>query len=185
MPAWNVTVEATFKKSAAQTLWKKALAVIEAAVYEVPQSAAATEADLAAWLADYINGLLSSAGIPLTITAADIYVTSGSFVPSTSPTANGSFEFFVMPAGVTGSSLISGAILARTVGNVETDHYPSLQTLRVYNAMGVLIYQEASPNPSNRGELLSPMGGVGGGFSLPARGIYIVTDGKSVIKVVN
>ena len=40
MPAYNVTVEAAFKKTAAQTLWEKALAVIEAAVYEAPQSVA-------------------------------------------------------------------------------------------------------------------------------------------------
>jgi hypothetical protein len=190
MPAYSVPVDATFAKTAAQLLWEKALAVIEAATYDAPQSAAATSSDLAAWLADYINGLLSAAGIPLTVTASDIYVTSGSFVPA-STSANGAFEFFVLPSGVTGSSLLSGTIVARTVG-VETQCIASLQAYaqdgvlhvsglaigaewRVYNVMGTLIYQGVAPDD------------VGARHALPllSRGVYIVTDAKTTIKVVN
>ena len=81
----------------------------------------------------------------------------------------------------------------------ETDNYPSLKayahdgvlyfsgaaegaTVRVYNMHGVLI---ASPNPSEGGAFLSPFGGVGGGLPLPGRGIYIVTDGITTVKVIN
>ena len=53
-------------------------------------------------------------------------------------------------------------------------------TLKVYNITGTLIYT-TSPNPSERGEQFSPLGGV----SLPGRGIYIVTDDKTAIRVVN
>jgi hypothetical protein len=186
MPTYNVTVEAAFKKTAAQLLWEKALAVIEAAVYEAPQSAA--ESDLAAWLADYINGLLSAAGIPLTVTAADIHVTSGVIIPSATG-VNGSFSFFVLPPNVTGSTLISGTIVS-TVGNEQLTmnneqlkayaengilHVSGLAAgveWRLYNVMGTLIYGDIS----NATETTLP---------LPQRGVYIVTDGKSVITVVN
>ena len=47
-------------------------------------------------------------------------------------------------------------------------------TLRVYNIFGMLV--EASPNPSEGGEFVLP---------LPGRGVYIITDGKRVVKVNN
>ena len=188
MPAFNVTVDATFKTSATQTLWEKARAVIEAATYNVSQSKAATESDLAAYLAEYINGLLKAAGVNMTITAADIWIQAGSFNPATA-TVNGSFEFFALPAGVTGSSLITGTIFS-TVG-VETLHATSLQAwtqdgilyvsgvsvgaeLRVYNLIGTLIYQGVSADVGARHAL-----------PLPSRGVYIVTDGTVTVKVVN
>ena len=189
MPAYNVTIDATFSTSVTQSLWERAIAVIAAAKYNVPQSAAATEADLAAYLSDYINGLLRAAGISLTLTAADIWIQSGSFVAAAAG-VNGSFTFFVLPPGVTGSALINGSIVASTVG-VETQCIPSLQawtqdgTLyvsglsagaewRVYNIMGTLIYNGA-PNDVETSHALP----------LPGRGVYIVTDGKTTIKVVN
>ena len=46
-------------------------------------------------------------------------------------------------------------------------------TLQVYNVLGILV---ASPSPSEGGELVLP---------LPGKGVYIVTDGKNVVKVVN
>jgi len=130
---------------------------------------------------------LASAGIPFTITVADIYVTSGSIIPSATG-VNGSFTFFVMPSGVTNSTLLSGTILS-TVGNVKTDNYPSLQAYvqngvlhinglsegaewRVYNVMGTLIYSSVANAPETT-------------MPLPARGVYIVTDGKTTVKVVN
>ena len=195
MPAFGVTVDATFKKTAIQMLWEQALAVIAAASYNVPQSAAANEADLSAWLADYVNELLKTAGVNLTITAADIWIQSGNFAPA-STTANGTFEFFVLPRGVIISTMLTGTILS-TVGNeqrttnngqlrayakdgvlyvsvVETDNYMSPQTLRVYNLNGTLIYIGTTTD-------------VGAGFArpLPGRGIYIVQCGDKTIKVVN
>jgi hypothetical protein len=185
MPAYGVTVEATFKTSVTQALWEQALAVIVAAAYNVPQSAAATEADLAAWLASHINGLLQTANINLTLTAADIWIQSADFAPAAAG-ANGSFVFFPLPPGVSGSTLISGTIVAGATGNEQLTNdqlkayaqdgvlyisgLAAGAELRVYNVMGVLV---ASPNPLQRG------------IALPARGVYIVTDGKSVVKVVN
>ena len=54
------------------------------------------------------------------------------------------------------------------------------QTVRVYTITGTLIY--ASPSPSG-GEQFSLFGGVRGSFPLPGHGVYIVTDGKDVVKV--
>jgi hypothetical protein len=48
-------------------------------------------------------------------------------------------------------------------------------TIYVYNTLGTLVYQ-TTPNPSGEGELTIP---------LPGRGVYIVTDGSSVVKVAN
>ena len=45
--------------------------------------------------------------------------------------------------------------------------------LQVYNVLGTLV---ASPNPSEGGEFVLP---------LPGRGVYIVTDGKTTVKISN
>jgi autotransporter-associated beta strand protein len=50
----------------------------------------------------------------------------------------------------------------------------TLNPVRVYNILGTLIYQTTS-NPSSGGA----------GVVLPGRGVYIVTDGSRVIKVMN
>ena len=189
MPDSDVIIDATFKAAtAAQILWEQALAVIVAATYDVPQSAAATEADLAAWLADYINGLLQTANINLSLKAADIWIISGSFAPVTSGT-NGTFTFFPLPPNVSVSTLIDGTIVAGAVGNAKTDNYPSLQAYvqngvlhvnglaigaewRLYNVMGTLIYSSVANAPETT-------------MPLPQRGVYIVTDGKTTVKVVN
>ena len=47
------------------------------------------------------------------------------------------------------------------------------QSCRVYNILGTLV---ASPNPSDGGEFELP---------LPGRGVYIVSDGKNIVKVNN
>jgi len=188
MPAYNVTVDATFAKTAAQTLWEQALAIIEAAAYNAPKSAAATEVELAAWLADYVNELLKAAGINQTVTVADVYIQSGSFTPAMA-TANGTFTFFVLPPNVTGSTLLNGTILS-TVGNVKTDNYPSLQA---WTQNGVLYVSGLSAGQS--WSVYSIAGtpvyhGVATGdkaeIALPGRGVYIVTEGNATaVKVVN
>ena len=205
MPAFNVTVDATFAKTAAQTLWEQALAIIEAAAYNVPQSAVATEADLRVWLADYINSLLAAANIPLTVASSDIYVTSGSlaaaaanlylkagsFAAAAASSADGSFTFFVLPSGVTGSTLLSGTIVAHATANEQltmnneplkacvadgvlyVSGVTTGQTLRVFNVMGKLIYYGIASDIET--QCIA---------SLPSRGVYIVTDGKATVKIV-
>ena len=189
MPAGNVTVDATFRKTAQQTLWEKARAIIENAAYNVQQQYAGTPEQLAGYLANYINGLLSAAGVNLTLTPENIWIESDRFLPATSGT-NGSFAFFVLPAGVIGSNLNSGIIVASTVG-IETQGLASLQACvqhgvlyvrglpagaewRVYNVMGTLIYNGVASDVET--QCIA---------SLPSRGIYLVTDGKTTVKVVN
>ena len=61
---------------------------------------------------------------------------------------------------------------------------PAGQTLRVYSMTGTLVYT-TSPNSSKKGEQFAPSGEGSVSFPLPARGIYIVTDGQKTIKVMN
>ena len=73
--------------------------------------------------------------------------------------------------------------------SVETNHYPSLQAyvqdrvlhvsgltagepLRVYNMLGMLVYQGVADNETAK-------------IPLPAHGIYLVNDGKKTVKAVN
>jgi hypothetical protein len=191
MPAAHVTVEASFKKTARQIQWEKALAIIGNAAYNVPQQYAGTPEQLAVYLADYINGLLRAAGINLTLIPADIWIETGSFVPATSG-ANGSFTFFVMPTAVFGSNLNSGVIVAGATSNeqltpdagqlraytqdgvLHVSGLPAGGEWRIYNVTGTLIYQGVASDVET--QCIA---------SLPSRGVYIVTDGKKTIKVVN
>jgi hypothetical protein len=116
MPAYDVTVAATFQKTQA-TLDSEALAaakaLIESATFTVAQATANTEAAVKAWLAQQINALLASHGINIvTVTAADISL--GSFNAAVAGSAG-------TPAGTGGSysftvSLTKGAASA-TAGN--------------------------------------------------------------------
>jgi len=54
-------------------------------------------------------------------------------------------------------------------------------TLRVYSISGALV---ATFNPSEGGAY-HPLEGAGGGLPLPARGVYLVTDGNRVAKIIN
>ena len=191
MPAYNVTVSATFKKTAAQSLWEKAREIIENAVYVVSQEAANTEDEVCAYLADYINNLLKDAGIGLTVTCGDIWIQS-SFTSAVAGVQNGTFSFFVMPQGVYGSNINNGVIVATTVGNEQlTPNNEQLkgyvqngllyvsgltvgQMWSVYNILGALIYKCIVTDVGARHAL-----------PLPGRGVYIVQSENSVIKITN
>ena len=58
MPADDVTVTGYFKNPTYQTAWAAAKAIIEAAVFELPQAAAGTQSDVRYRLAEMINELL-------------------------------------------------------------------------------------------------------------------------------
>ena len=101
MPAYGVTVTATFQKTADQTAVEAAQSLIENGSYIVDQATANTEATVKAWLAIQINALTESA-TGITVTAADITITSfNAAVAGTSGTpsgTNGSFGFTVSRA---------------------------------------------------------------------------------------
>ena len=79
--------------------------------------------------------------------------------------------------GVTGDDAMTSPSLKAYAqgGTLYVSGLTAGRPLSVYSISGTLIYQTASP-----------MGGVGGGFSLPlpGRGIYIVTDGTASVKAV-
>ena len=197
MPAFDVTVTATFQKNDLQSVWQQVKALIESAAYTVPQSSANTAAGLQYALAAIINDLISKdptlAALGFTVSASDIVVYS--FTPATSGDSvlpagtNGVFDFRVSPPNLNNSAYATGVITASPVGNESlrasslrawtidgTLHVSGLtagETWRVHNLAGTLIYQGIA---ANGGEAKQP---------LPARGIYIVTGGKAVIKVIN
>ena len=99
---------------------------------------------------------------------------------------------FTMPA----HHISVAAVFSQTgkVSIVETDNYPSLSAYvqngvlyvsgltagtvwNVYNIQGNLIYQSDNTTLTGFQTLL--------GFRLPGRGIYLVTDGKSVVKIIH
>jgi len=132
-----------------------------------------------------------NAGYELISIAVYLYGTSTPVALS----GSGLTRTFIMPA-----HHISVVAVFRLTGNVsivETDNYPSLQAyvlngvlhisglqqgkpVWIYNILGTLIYQ-ADETLTGFKTLL--------GFELeiplPARGIYIITDGNTVVKVVN
>jgi uncharacterized protein YjdB len=98
---------------------------------------------------------------------------------------SGNTRTFVMPA----YDVHVAAVFRDTRVDVETLHATSLRAyvqggtlyisgvsegtvLRVYNVLGILVYQGIAK--SNKAEI-----------TLPGRGVYIVTDGSSVIKIAN
>ncbi|GHT29819.1 hypothetical protein AGMMS49574_07640 [Bacteroidia bacterium] len=88
MPAYGVTVTATFKKNAA-TLLADAKAIVEGTAYTVAQATANDDVTVKAWLANTINTLLTDKGIDA-VPDTDIEL------PSLSPAASGvdgSFNF--------------------------------------------------------------------------------------------
>ena len=100
MPAYGVTVTASFQKTADQTAVDAAQSLIEGNnSYTVDQGTANTEADIYAWLADQINALSGMSTTGITITAADITITGfNPAIPGTAGTpdgTNGSFSFTV------------------------------------------------------------------------------------------
>ena len=134
------------------------------------------------------------ADIEFTVLPDDITILSGfkSAVAggiSRSASEDVTFTFSVLPDGVSGASLNSGVIKDWTgIDQLTVDNgrlkacvqggilYVSGLTVgvewRVYNIMGALIHH----NVANANETTLP---------LPVRGIYIVTDGKNVVKLIN
>jgi anti-sigma28 factor (negative regulator of flagellin synthesis) len=124
MPGYDVTVTAAFGKTQ-ETLDAEAVATaktaIEAGAYTVTQATANAEAQLKAWLATQINGLIASTGI--TVSATDISLSN---FTAAADGNDGSFTFTVSLAkgSATGSAGKDGSITATpvytlTIGIVE------------------------------------------------------------------
>jgi hypothetical protein len=126
MPAYGVTVTATFQKTADQNAVETAKSLIESGSYTVAQATANTEADVKTWLAGQINALSGMSATGITVTTADITVSN--FTPAVAGTAgnlsgtDGSFDFTILL--VTGYSNVTagknGTITATPYVNAQT-----------------------------------------------------------------
>jgi hypothetical protein len=183
----------TFKLTVEElTKWDEALALIEKTTFDIKQEQANTEDDLRNRLAELINELIKSTGI--VISPSDIYIFV--FEPATAgdkdnlPGTNGTFQFRVTPSGITPSAYSSGTITAKlyTVAN-ETISAPTLnayadngvlhisgltkgKTFYIYTLSGRLLYTAIATGDKAEN-------------ALPGKGIYIVTDGKTQLKIMN
>jgi hypothetical protein len=116
MPAYGVTVTATFQKTADQQAVETAAALIAASTFTAPQESAGDETALKTWLAAQINALPGMSGTGITVSASDITLngftaatagnagnpsgTNGSFTFSVSLTRGASMLTAIVPTGV-------------------------------------------------------------------------------------
>jgi hypothetical protein len=116
MPAYGVTVTATFKKTADLVAVETAQGLIESGSYTVAQATANTEATVKTWLASQINALAGMSATGITITESMITVsgfTAAVAGTSSSPNGtNGSFTFTV--------ALSKGTVNLTTAGKAGT-----------------------------------------------------------------
>ena len=194
MPSLDVTVTATFRKTAAQLAWEAASPLIEKTVFTLTQQEAETERQAQYRLAELINALIKGTGF--IVSAYDIVIYR--FQPATAGDeanplgTNGLCEFRVTPSDVRWSAYSSLIIIATpydTSGNEAITQANPLKTwvqngvlnvtgltpgeiLRVYTLNGTLIYQSIAGG--DRAEVV-----------LPVRGVYLVTYGNRTIKIMN
>jgi anti-sigma28 factor (negative regulator of flagellin synthesis)/quinol monooxygenase YgiN len=127
MPAYGVTITATFQKTADQTAVEAAQALIEGMTgLTVAQATANDETAVKNWLATQINGLSGMSATGITVSASDIALSSFTEATAGTPTAqpgtDGSFSFTV--------SLTKGASSAATAnknGVITATAYDSTQ----------------------------------------------------------
>ena len=195
MPASAVTVVITFHNPSYQAAWAAALALIEKAVFNISQEDANTPDALRYRLAELINQLIAGTGI--VISPYDIVILNYNFQPAISGDinnrngTNGYFEFRVTPPDIHTSAYNNGLIIATsyTTGNEPFAKISKLRTwkhgstlhingltegdiLHVYNILGKQIYSGVAFGNTME-------------IPLPERGIYIVTDGKETIKIID
>jgi len=198
MPAYDVTVTATFRNTSYQSMWNAALPIIENADLSIMQQKANTLTELRYRLADLINELIKGTGF--VISSNDIVIFDFNFLPATAGDSgnpsgtNGYFEFRITPPNINKSAYNSGIITATAYDPTGNDlivaredsqtlrvwtqnsklHVSGLTpgiTWRVYSLSGVLVYQRVATNEKAE-------------VQLPVRGVYVVTNGKKTLKVV-
>ena len=195
MPASAVTVIVTFHNPAYEAAWADALALIEKTVFNISQEDANTLDALRYRLAELINQLIAGTGI--VISPYDIVIIDFNFRPAITGDinnrggTNGYFEFRVTPPDAHTSAYSNGSITATpyATGNEPFAKISNLRSwtqngilhingltegdiLRVYNILGKQIYSGAAVG--NTMEL-----------PLPGRGIYVVTNGKETLKIID
>ena len=130
MPPFDVTVEATFKKTADQIDVETAIGLIDGlSNMSVLQETANTEATVKSWLAQQINALPGMTSTGITVDVSDIAISGFVFAavgtPSNAMGNNGSFSFFVTltkPGSATVQSTFkSGVIIATAYTSIQYD----------------------------------------------------------------
>ena len=206
MPAYGVTVSATFKKTQAQ-LDKEAVnaakAAIEGGRYQVAQGTANDAASVKAWLANTLNTLFGQAhDMQLrSATSIDGNVTITSITPATAGTAsnpsgaNGSFTFTVTlnrGASNATATFTSGVITAKLYTiTVGTEDVPSSAKLRAVSTGGglqvrglVLGEMFSIYNISGQLQFSGKAAATEQLVPLRERGIYIVVSGNRSVKTI-
>jgi len=194
MPAYGVTVTATFKITQEQ-LDSEAVATAKAAIeggsYTATQTVANTEAALKTWLAAQINSLITSTGI--IVTEADITLSN---FTAASNGANGSFDFSVDiskgsandSAAKTGNSISATPVYnvlisSMTKGSVSTDKTTvtagETVTLTITPVAGYELDAISAYNTSNPATIVT-LNGSGNSFTftMPAYGVTVTATFK-------
>ncbi|MDR1675791.1 MAG: hypothetical protein LBR86_04920, partial [Tannerella sp.] len=129
MPAYHVTVTATFQTTADQQDVSSARSKIESATFSVPQATANTSSAVRTWLVQQINSLIASTGV--TVSASDITVdnfTAAVAGTAASPSGtNGSYRFTVSLAKNGASAVTS----AKTGQIVATAYAPAQYAITI------------------------------------------------------
>ena len=182
MPAYDVTVTATFKKTQA-TLDAEAVATAKAAIegasgWTVAQATANTEAAVKTWLATQINALSGVGATGITIAASNITISN--FKAAVAGTAgspsgtNGSFTFTVSLAK--GSSSATTTSKAGTV--TATSYIPSAYGVTVNTtANGTLT---ANPASATAGTTVTLTASPAIGFELASISVVRADDQTAV-----
>jgi hypothetical protein len=160
MPAYGVTVTATFRKTADQIAVETAKSLIEGGSYTVAQATANDEATVKTWLAAQINGLTGFDATGITVTEADI--TLSNFVAAVAGTAdnlsgvNGGFDFTVSLSKGSSSTIITsnnGTITATLYVDAQTPNITIQPQSATYTFGDVAADLSVTANVSDGGTL--------------------------------
>ena len=191
MPASTVLISAVFKKQL--TAWEEAQKLISEADFSVLQNEANTVKDLRYRLTDLINELISCTGFYIypeeVVIFAFTAAQEGTF--DNKDGTDGSFEFRVSPSIANNSVYNDGTIVATNYDQVANEALRN-GTLKAWAFGGVLYVTGLTPDTSWTVYNLTGQAiftGIANNYEekimLSERGIYIVTNGKKIVKVVN
>ena len=194
MPTADVTVMVTFQNLTFQAAWEAAKAIIEAAVFVLPQDATDTQF-LRYRLAEIINELIHSTGF--VISPNDIVIFDYNFrpaqagIPENRSGTNGYFEFRVTPPDTRSSAYNEVVITAISYDPTMSNEKWRMQNaeLRAWVRNCVLYVSGLKPGKpwsiyNLYGQLIYTGTAAGDEAKIPApgKGIFIITDGKESIK---
>jgi hypothetical protein len=133
MPAHDVTVEATFRKTAGQTALEEARKTVENATYTVAQTTANTATDVKTWLDAQIAALLTGTSITASGLTVSAFTAAETGTEGSPAGVNGSFSFTLTLTNSAGATLTAGKS-----GTVKATPYtaPSTYILTVESSTG-------------------------------------------------